>query len=165
VSERLPQLAAAALTACYVALAVVWIGREPPYEEVECSVAGPPAVRDAWVAGAAAAGFAVALLSAALALWAGHFAKRDRIGLGVALALGLIWWVTGTATPLWYWSLVALLGLAFSIFIVPLLLVHISRTKGLEARRALWALGWWSTVVLAPAFVALVTGWESDPFC
>ncbi len=163
--DRAPQLGAVVLTACYVALAVVWMGREPPYQEVECSVAGPPAVREAWISGAALAGFEVALVSAAITAWASYWARRDLIGLGVALALGALWWATGTATPLWYWSLVALLGLAVSIFVVPLLLVHIIRTKGREARRALRVLGWWSTVVLAPAFVALIVGWESDPFC
>ena len=66
---------------------------------------------------------------------------------------GALWWLTGTATPLWYWSLVALLGLAFSIFVVPILLVHIALNKGREGRRALRVLAWWSMVVLAPAFV------------
>jgi hypothetical protein len=165
VSDRLPQLGAAVLTAAFVALAVIWLGREAPYEEVECSVAGPPAVRDAWIAGAEPAGYAVALLAAGLALWAGNFNRHDRIGLPVALVLGALWWLTGTATPLWYWSLVALLGLAFSIFVVPITLVHIALNKGREGRRGLRFYGWWSTVVLAPAFVSLVVGWESDPFC
>jgi hypothetical protein len=165
VSDRLPQLLAAALTAVYVGLAVIWLGREAPYQEVECSVAGPPDVRDAWIAGAEPAGFAVALLSAALVLWAGNLNRQDRIGVPVALSLGLLWWLTGTATPLWYWSLVALLGLAFSIFVVPILLVHIALNKGREGRRALRVYGWWSMVVLAPALVSLVVGWESDPFC
>ena len=164
-TDRLPQLAAVALTACYAVLAVVWLGREPPYEEVECSVAGPPAVRDAWISGAAPAAYAVALFSAALALWAGNFNRRDRIAQAIVLALGALWWATGTATPLWYWSLVALFGVMVSVFVVPLLLVHRVRTKGQEAKRGLHALAWWSTVVLAPAFVALITGWESDPFC
>ncbi len=57
-SDRLPQLGAAVLTAAYVVLVVIWLGREPPYEEVECSVAGPPDVRDAWVSGAEPAGYA-----------------------------------------------------------------------------------------------------------
>lgn len=164
-TDRLPQIAAAALTAVFLVLVLIWLGREAPYQAVECSVAGPPDVRDAWVAGAELAGYAVALLAAALTLWAGHFNRRDMIGLGVALALGALWWLTGTATPLWYWSLVALLGLAFSIFVVPLLLVHIALNKGREGRRGLRALGWWSTVVLAPALVSLVVGWESEPFC
>jgi hypothetical protein len=165
VSDRLPQLGAAVLTAAYIALAVIWLGREAPYEEVECSVAGPPDVRDAFVAGAEPAGFAVALLSAGLILWAGNLNRGDRIAVPVTLALGLLWWLTGTATPLWYWSLIALLGLAVSIFVVPILLVHISLNKGYEARRALRFYGWWSMALLAPAFVALVVGWESEPFC
>jgi len=165
VSDRLPQLGAAVLTAAYVVLVVIWLGREPPYEEVECSVAGPPDVRDAWVSGAELAGYAVALLSAGLILWAGNLNKRDRIAVPVTLGLGLLWWLTGTATPLWYWSLVALLGLACSIFVVPILLVHISLNKGREGRRALRVYGWWSMALVAPALVSLVVGWESDPFC
>ena len=164
-SDRLPQLFAAALTAVYVALALIWLGREAPYQEVECSVAGPPDVRDAWIAGAELAGYAVALLSGGLVLWAGNLNQKDRIGVPVALALGALWWLTGTATPLWYWSVVALAGLAFSIFVVPILLVHIALNKGREGRRALRFYGWWSMVVLAPALVSLVVGWESEPFC
>ena len=114
--------------------------------------------RPTWIRG-------VALLSAGLILRAVHINKQDRIAVPVTLALGLLWWLTGTATPLWYWSLVALLGLAFSIFIVPIVLVHIALNKGREGRRALRFYGWWSMALLAPAFVSLVVGWESEPFC
>jgi len=81
------------------------------------------------------------------------------------LGAGAWWWVDGASSPASWWGLIAYLACLPAAGFVPWLVWRLQRSLRKADYPAAWqqlhALSWWNALVLVPAFVAIIDGWNA----